>query len=82
MSEGARVQARTRCRMPHLNPRGLPKPAVYCEGSPQRRYHKAAARCVPRFLMEALRRQGVPLTPVAVAQWVLSWLCCAAGTIY
>ncbi len=72
MSEGARVQARTRCRMPPHQPAGIAKRAVR---SPQRRCHKAVARCVPRFLTEVppasrARNNTAPLTPAAVARWV------------
>ncbi len=67
MSAGERIQTRTTCRMPPHQPAGTTERVV----SPQRRFHKADARYVPRFLSRALWRQGVaPLTSAAVARWV------------
>ncbi len=58
LSEGARVQARTTRRMPPHQPAGIPERAFRCEGVLNAGTTKANARCVLRFLMEALRRQG------------------------
>ncbi|AMV20813.1 hypothetical protein VT03_23125 [Planctomyces sp. SH-PL14] len=72
MSEGDRIQARTRCRMPPHQPAGNPHRAWI----PQRRHHKGDVRCVPRFLMEvppgpwAFLRQHWPAPKGLVAQTV------------
>ncbi len=71
MSEGARVQARTPCRMPPHQPAGIAGRAV----SPQRRFHKGDVRCLPRFLMEsASGGKGLgPLDPGCRGTLGLRW---------
>ncbi len=77
MSEGEHVQARTTCRMPLTNPRGLQSERFGLRSS-QRRFHKGDIRCVPRFLVEGPPAAGVrPLDPSGRGTLGLSEQCCA-----
>jgi len=65
MSEGARVQTRTRCRMPPHQSAGIAKPAVWFEGVLNGATTKRTSVVYHGSSQECLRRQGgvAPLTP-------------------
>ncbi len=73
-------EARTRCRIPLTNPRGVAEAVGVDRGSAQRRLHKGNVRCLPRFLIggaPAARACVVfrPFTPSGRGTLSLSYQC-------